>query len=661
MRTLNINDDLELDTGTYRVIGRRGNLLGIRNQSTGDDETIALSELTTRLRSVPEWSSPVSPASLDLLRPEDRADVQFWARQIDEMSTGSREGHNTPRPQYDPKITTLNERVESKVAELRGLGFRASRAPLLRKRTLWQQGGAAALIDQRKLRSAARYGEADPRIIAAINKVLSENVKASTRTKSYLCGIVVQELVKSYEFTADQIPSESSLRRYFTAADVHGTATSRATTRRSRANVPNRRNTTKRLLLPGEQVQVDSTPLDVIVRVGPRILTGPKKGEWLTARPHLTTMIDVATRTVIGASFNLEGTRGYDHSLLLAQTLVSPSARPNKDVHRAFLQARHPWATLMSPEERQIREASRPFIYPRSLTIDNGKDYLSDVFVSACRKFGISQTFSAIHTPTDKPVVERNLQSINTLFTQGLPGYTGNHNVDRGYKLEKDDNLLSLAMLAELFDDWVLKIWQNRPHKGLSDPFEPSHDFTPNEAYEGAAPYAGEIEVPLDQSDYIELLPCTWRTIGKTGIQFKDRHFDADALHPLRGTLSPVPGKGKQWKIHFNPYDHERVWVRTRERQWIECLWREANLLEQPFLTESTAGMRNSRRTTEAREAAIRAGTPMPGSSTIEAPGIADKTLDSNPAELSTGHQPIADLPTTEIDDSDLGDFDFEA
>ena len=70
-----------------------------------------------------------------------------------------------------------------------------------------------------------------------------------------------------------------------------------------------------------------------------------------------------------------------------------------------------------------------------------------------------------------------------------------------------------MAELQALLDEWVVAVWQNRPHDGLRDPLAPGRALTPKERYAALIDLAGYVPVPLGPEDYIELLPATWRVI----------------------------------------------------------------------------------------------------------------------------------------------------
>jgi putative transposase len=597
MRTLDINQDLILDDGTFRVTDRAGNRVHLQNVSTGEYSTVHLGDLLPRLTELPPLTI-ATPRVLDHLSPADRQKVTMWATHIEEMVSGIHPEFEHARPQYDPAKTSLNERVAAKTAELKAFGIKASRSTLFEKKALFAAGGAAALLDGRAHKQVGKLDKANTRLIETITSVVARRVSASTVTESELHRLVEAELALRYgpEVT---VPSRATMYRYFEAlfGKKH---TGKATTRRSQAGTPDRTYGTSRRMLPGQEVQIDSTVMDVLVMT--------KKGP---QRPLLTTMIDVATRSILAYTMRLEGTKGYDHALLLAQALVPFAQRPDRSEHRALVAARFPQAHLLSPERRRVLEREYPIIVPRTIVTDNGTDYLSDVFRSACKKYEVDIIRSSIHTPTDKPHVERMFGSINTLFCQSKPGYTGGSVANRGRAPEREE-LLDLAALTELFDDWILSVWQNRPHNGLRDAYDSSETFSPNQWFNSHAPFAGDIELANTTDDFIDLLPSTIRTIGVTGVQHKNRYYDSVQLHPHRGIGSNRPHLGNKWEVKFNPYDVTRVWVRSLDNKWIECRWREAKAIFQPHFADITQNLHQQERNDTAYADADRAGTPIP-------------------------------------------------
>jgi hypothetical protein len=81
-----------------------------------------------------------------------------------------------------------------------------------------------------------------------------------------------------------------------------------AVTRRQTANRPAGGFTATLAAPPGEQVQIDSTPIDVMVLAA----------DGVPVRADLTIAVDVATRTICAAVLRPAGTKAVDAALLLA-------------------------------------------------------------------------------------------------------------------------------------------------------------------------------------------------------------------------------------------------------------------------------------------------------------------------------------------------------
>jgi len=182
-----------------------------------------------------------------------------------------------------------------------------------------------------------------------------------------------------------------------------------------------------------------------------------------------------------------------------------------------------------------------------------------------------------------KPHIERTLASCASLFAQFVAGYAGRGVEYRGRDVESQA-VWSLPALQALLDEWLISVWQNRPHDGLRDPLAPGRAFTPNEKYAALIETAGYVPVPLSGDDYIELLPATWRTINAYGVKLNYRTYDDEALGPLRHQDSGIAGHNGRWEIHYDPYDVSRVWLRDHHRGgWITLLWKQLYRVAAPF------------------------------------------------------------------------------
>ncbi|SHM27010.1 Mu transposase C-terminal domain-containing protein [Streptomyces yunnanensis] len=181
----------------------------------------------------------------------------------------------------------------------------------------------------------------------------------------------------------------------------------------------------------------------------------------------------------------------------------------------------------------------------------------------------------------DKGIVERAFGTINALFCQHLPGYTGSDVTRRGPDTEKDA-CHSVAQLQDLLDEWLVH-YHHRPHEGLRHPMMPRKALTPNQMWAALVAVTGHVPVSLTGRDYLELLPVRRQAITASGIRIHHRTYDADLLAAYRGQPSPIAGRDGKWEIHYNPHDVRQIWVRMPDGELTEIPWIHRDHVHQPF------------------------------------------------------------------------------
>ncbi|MGW7079887.1 hypothetical protein ACWGH2_43935 [Streptomyces sp. NPDC054871] len=82
-------------------------------------------------------------------------------------------------------------------------------------------------------------------------------------------------------------------------------------------------------------------------------------------------------------------------------------------------------------------------------------------------------------------------------------------------------SLPELPQPQELLDEWIVAVWQNRPHDALRDPNAPKRAFAPNEKYTMLLKSSGYVPALLSGEDYVELLPERWQAINAHGIKVR--------------------------------------------------------------------------------------------------------------------------------------------
>jgi hypothetical protein len=517
------------------------------------------------------------PASslLETLPAETVRQAMWWEGHILEVLHGlppDAAPGTEPRPEYGPGVS-LTAREKAKAAELTRAGHQVTASTVARLRRRYLHDGVMGLADLRSARKMPQFGSVDPAVVDAMRQAIKEGVDASTRTGSYLIWRTREILRQSPGGDAVGWPSRPTLYRLLAKLTAGTHATGSAVTRRSKAHGANAPFGELTVSAPGEVMQMDSTPLDVMVRLDNGVV----------GKVELTGMIDVATRTLSAAVLR-PSTKSVDASVLLARTVTPELMRPGWVDALKMSRSVLPHRRLLSLDERLEHAAAKPVIVPEMIVYDHGKVFVSRNFRSSCRFLEIECQPTHKGSPFEKGHIEKMLGSVATMFAQFLPGYTGRNTDQRGRHLEWE-NLWSLPELQELLDEWIVAKWQNRPHEGLRDPDHPGRLFTPNQKYAALIESSGYVPVALSGQDYVELLPATWRSVNSYGIRINNRTYDSPDLGPMRQRDSGVTAKRGLWEVHRDPYDVSRVWVRDHRGDggWVQATWKYLHRAPVPF------------------------------------------------------------------------------
>ncbi|MCQ9166154.1 Mu transposase C-terminal domain-containing protein [Arthrobacter sp. STN4] len=587
MKSVRLFDFIQFDGVSWQVMAQDGAELALKNLSTGRIRRAPVAELLSDNSYLPDAPAPLPSldgvALLETLEPGARAQAELLHRHVYELVNGTPPDAapgTAPKPDYD-LANPLLRRIEAKAAELATMGTPISARTLRRHVAAYRKHGIAALADGRNTRQSTLAGWADPDLVALLEAEIAGQTNTSTGTRSR----AVTRVSALAEQQGLRVPSRATLYRILARLEKSRHPFGNATTRRTQANRPARSWGRQAPMRPGELVEIDSTPLDLMV-IYPDGSTG---------RVDLTVALDVATRTPLGVILRPVATKAVDAAVLLARAMAPLPMQPGWDAALGYSRSVLPQGMLPKDEDIRTAIAAKPVIVPESITVDRGKVYIGATFTSACERLQISLTKAAPRTPTDKPHIERFFAGVNSGFTQYLAGYTGPNVVRRG-KDPAAEARFSLADVQNLLDWWLVAVWQNRPHSGLRHPAMPKKDLTPNEAFAALSGVAPQIPVTLTREDYIALLPLDWRSIQPYGINFHSLHFDDPALHEYRGVHSglPAPANGR-WEIRYDPYRLRSIHVRDhRKGVWIEAEWTMARQLAGPFSLDILAAAKKA-------------------------------------------------------------------
>ncbi len=587
--TVRLFDFIEYDGQAWQVVAQDGTELALRNLGSNRIRKVAVLDLLQDESLLPDDGSRDTRLDdlsvLDTVPTPAAERALFVHRHVYEVLHGYPPPWTThldedapvhePNPDYDP-ANTLESRIEAKVEELRTAGTPLAKRTLKGYLARYRDEGLAGLVDKRTTQPVSRTGTMDPRTVALLKQIIKRQGTISTGSKSRVIGQL------RLESAAQGLPldmADSTLYRIINQVDRASLHTfGNATTRRTQANKPDRSYGAQKPIRPGELVEIDSTPFDVMV-VMP---------DGTVSRPMLVGMIDIATRTVCGARLAPGPTKGVDlAAAVLGRSLTPLEMVPGWSESISLTRSILPAGMIEPDEELHASLAARPIIFPTSITIDRGKDYMSRVFMDACEYLQIDVVRANPRTPTDKPHIERTFAAINSGFTQFLNGYVGQNVVRRGSSPDQE-GVITLQQAQDLLDGWLVKVWQNRPHDGLRHPAAPGKTLTPNEMYRALAGVAPTVPRTLTRDDYIALLPRRWNRIQPYGVKVANLRYSAEELRPYIGQDSGLKGIANgRWEVHFDPWAMNSVFVRDHHQgRWVEAVWQPGQSALAPFSME---------------------------------------------------------------------------
>ena len=338
-------------------------------------------------------------------------EARWWERHIVEVLTGvpsDAEEGTVPRPEYDPGTVTLTRREQAKAAELTAAGHPVTASAVAKRRRRYQEQGLAGMVDNRARRRMPPHGRTGEAVVAAMRKAIGEAAEDSTRTAAFVFRRTREILAEEDGDGPAALPSESTLYRLFARLEAGRHTTGSARTRRSLGARPDGPFGQVPAAAPGDVMQIDSTPLDVLVRLD----------NGVTGRVDLTGIIDVATRTVTAAVLR-PTTKSVDASVLLARTVTPEPMRPGWPQAMRMSESALPFRRLLSIDERLEHAAARPVIIPQVIVVDHGKVFVSESFRASCAFLGISFQPARKATGTDKSAHTAPLRFVSS-FASGV-------------------------------------------------------------------------------------------------------------------------------------------------------------------------------------------------------------------------------------------------
>jgi putative transposase len=268
-----------------------------------------------------------------------------------------------------------------------------------------------------------------------------------------------------------------------------------------------------------EQVQVDHTPVDMIVV--------DERHRLPIGRPYITAGIDVCSRCVVGLVITLEAPSATSVGLCLAHMATDK---------RAWL-------------ERLGVEAVWPMSgKPRELYVDNAAEFKSEALRRGCDQHGIGLRYRPPGQPHFGGIIERLIGTMMQLVHE-LPGTTFSNTSQRG---TYDSDGKAVLTVAEL-QAWLAlatACYHGQVHETLGR--TPAGVWAEQVAAAGAS-----VTVASETAFLVDFLPVIRRTLSRSGFVIDHVQYYCDALKPWIARRERL---GK-FVLRRDPRDISRIWA----------------------------------------------------------------------------------------------------
>lgn len=335
-------------------------------------------------------------------------------------------------------------------------------------------------------------------------------------------------------------PADNTVRRRLRALRADDTLRRREGARRARQQFDPVPGTFPPPAWPLAVVQIDHTPVDLIVV--------DEQYRRPIGRPYLTLAIDVYSRCIPGFCLSLEPPSAVSAGLCLAHAVL------DKDAWLAQRHLKGPWPIWGKPD---------------GIHLDNGAEFHSEALRRGCEQHGIA----IVHRPMQRPhyggTIERVLGTLMQL-THQLPGTTFSNLTERGTYDAEGRAVLTLAELEKWLTIAITQYYHHTWHRGLEGVplvhYEAAILGTPEAPGRGYPPKIRDARALL-----IDFLPVMRRSLQRFGFILDHIPYYSPALRPLLGKQE----QRTTYLIRRDPRDLSRIYVLDpASQQYLEVPYR---------------------------------------------------------------------------------------
>ena len=277
---------------------------------------------------------------------------------------------------------------------------------------------------------------------------------------------------------------------------------------------------------PLVQVQIDHTPLDIILV--DEVTRQP------VGKPWLTLAIDVYTRMVVGYYVTYDPPGALSVGLCLVHAILP----------------KEPWLAQFD-----IKTSWPCWGVPQTVRADNGKDFRSQTIQRSCEEHGINVEWRPVGRPNFGGHIERLLGTfLREVHT--LPGTTFSSIAERGNYPSMQKSAFTLREFEVWLATYITGVYHQRPHSALDGQcplkrYEEGILGTPTRAGRGLP-----VKVTDEQRLLLDFLPGVERNIQEFGIQIDKINYFSDELRPHVLVPDPDrPGQKRKFLFRRDPRD----------------------------------------------------------------------------------------------------------
>lgn len=277
---------------------------------------------------------------------------------------------------------------------------------------------------------------------------------------------------------------------------------------------------------PNAVVQIDHTPVDVIVV--------DDEFRRPIGRPNLTLAIDATTRMVSGFYMSLDPVGTLSAGLCIGRAVM------RKELWLAKLDINAPWP-----------------IYGKMAKIhmDNAKEFRGKTITRACDEYGILVENRRRGHPNYGPHIERAFRTFMDQVHE-LRGTTFSNVQQRAEYDSEGRACMTLSDLERWFTIYLVYEYHNQPHEGLNG-ISPIKFYSQCVNGTGDTLGVGVPEALADEEKFrIDFLPYEMRTVQRDGVVMDNIQYYAPVLRRWIGETEPgLRGRARKFLFARDPRD----------------------------------------------------------------------------------------------------------